>query len=351
MKALLLLGGLGMRLRPFTLETPKSLLPGCNIPLVWYQFALLKKYGIEEIILGVGYKNSDFKQVVSLGKKMGLKITLSVEDKALGTGGGIRNAYKYFSKKEEPLIIFNGDILSNFNLQKILDYHNEKDADVTIGLVKVVNPSAYGLVIMDEEMKIKKFIEKPSSQEIISDTVNAGVYLLKSSEFLKEIPENQEVSIEREIFPLWLTQDKSLFGYVHHGYWLDIGTIDSYLKANFDVLSGKFNPECSLECGENNPVYKNISVEGKLVLGKDAYVGKNTVIKGSVIIGENCFVGENCLLKDTIILDNSAVKKESTINNSVIGKEVYIGESSTLENIVLADKSFIKHYTHIKTLK
>jgi NDP-sugar pyrophosphorylase family protein len=349
MKALLLLGGLGTRMRPFTFETPKSLLPVCNIPLVWYQFALLKKYGIDEVVLGVGYKHSDFKKVLSLGKKMGLKVTLSVENKTLGTGGGIRNSYKYFSKKDEPILVFNGDILADFNLQKIMDFHKDKKASVTIGLIKVSNPASYGLVITGEDMGVKRFIEKPSQQEVISDTVNAGVYIFNSPDIIKEIPENTEISVEKEVFPLWIEQEKPLFGYTHYGYWLDIGTIESYRKANFDMLTGKFNPECKL-C-VNGSSQKNVLIEGKLAVGKNVYIGEGTIIRGNVVVGDESFVGPNCVLQDTIILDSSAIKNNSNIINSVVGKEVYMGEYTRLENSVLADKSLIHSYTQMGTVK
>ncbi|HNS31605.1 MAG TPA: NDP-sugar synthase [bacterium] len=345
MKALLLLGGMGTRLRPFTFATPKPLLPVANIPLVWYQFAILKKYGIDEVVLGVGYKIGDFKKVMSIGKEMGLKMTLSVENKPLGTGGGIRNALKFFSRTKDPFLVFNGDILADFNLQKIIDYHAEKSSSVTIGLVKVANPSSFGLVIAGEGMKVQKFIEKPSQQEVVSDTVNAGVYIFDSPEQIKEIPEGREISLEREIFPLMVEQGKAVFGYVHYGYWLDIGTIESYRKANFDILSGKFNPDYIPKI--NGSGCDDIVKEGNLALGKNAFIGEGTVIKGNVIIGNDCFVGPNCVLQDTIILDNSAVKNNSAVMNSVIGKEVYIGEYAKVANTVLSDKSLIHSYTQM----
>ena len=345
MKALLLLGGLGTRLRPFTFEVPKPLLPVVNIPLVGYQFALLKKYGIDEVVLAVGYKSGDFKKIFNIGKQMGLKIVLSVENKTLGTAGGIRNAYKFFADKKEPFLVFNGDILADFNLQKILDYHKEKSASITIGLVKVVNPSVYGLVITNEDMKIQKFIEKPSQQDIVSDTINAGVYIFDSPEIIKAIPENKEISLEKEIFPLLIEQGQPLFGYIHYGYWLDIGTIESYKKANFDVLSGKFNPDYKQEI--NNTIQNRIIKEGELALGKNAYIGENTTIKGNVIIGDECFIGQNCVLENTIILDHSAVKNNSTVVDSIIGRQVYIGENTTINNTILPDKSLIHSYAKL----
>lgn len=348
MKALLLLGGLGTRLKPFTLTTPKPLLPVANIPFVKYQFALLKKYGIEDIVLGLGYRSKDFKDIVKIGKDMGLRITLSFEDKPLGTGGGIRKAYKCLSAggKNEPFLVFNGDVLADFNMEKILMLHKEKSSSVTIGLVKVANPADYGLVITGEEMKVEKFIEKPSPQEVVSDTVNAGIYVFDTPEILKEIPEDKEISVEKEIFPGLLREGKPVFGYVHYGYWLDIGTVDSYKKANFDVLEGRFNPDYRPKI--NSSAGGRIINEGNLSVGKNAFIGEGTRIKGNVAIGDDCFIGEGSLLQDAVILSSTAVKGSSVIANSVIGKEVYIGEHSDIIDTVLADKSLLRPYTKIK---
>ncbi|MGB9677661.1 MAG: nucleotidyltransferase family protein, partial [Candidatus Ratteibacteria bacterium] len=192
MKALLLLGGFGTRLRPFTIHTPKALLPIVNYPFIAYQFELLRKYRVDEIVLGVGYKGDDFRKAVEIGKKMGLKIYLSYEKKTLGTGGGIKNAER-FLKGKEPFFVFNGDVLADFNLEKILNFHKEKNAYITIGMIKVPDPSSYGLILVDEDMRIIKFIEKPKKEEIVTDTVNAGVYVFQP-EVLEEIPGDREVS-------------------------------------------------------------------------------------------------------------------------------------------------------------
>ena len=345
MKALLLLGGLGRRLRPFTVTTPKPLLTIANIPLVEYQFALLKKYGIVDVILGLGYKGRDFKELTAIGKKMGMKATLSFEKKPLGTGGGIRNACKFLSAggKKEPFLVFNGDVLADFNLEKLITYHREKSSDVTMGLVKVADPSPYGLVLAGEGMRVEKFIEKPSRQDVVSDTVNAGVYIFNSPDMLKDIPENEEISVEREVFPRFLKEGRSMFGYVHYGYWLDVGTVESFKKANFDVLEGRFNPDYRQK--EDSGVDGKIINEGKISMGKNSFIGEDTVIKGNVIIGDNCFVGRESLLQDTVILSSSAVKNNCTVLNSVLGKEVYIGEYSSVKDSVFPDKSLLRPYS------
>lgn len=341
MKAILLLGGFGTRLRPFTITTPKSLLPLVNIPFISYQLELLRKYGIKEVILAVGYKGEQFKKILDIGKKMGLKTYLSFEKTPLSTGGGIKKAEK-FLKGEEPFFVFNGDVLADFNLEKILSFHKEKNAYITIGIVKVDNPSSYGLIITDSDMRIKKFIEKPKPEEIITDTINAGIYVFQP-EVLEEIPKGIEVSIEKETFPQTLEKGKEIFGYLHYGYWLDIGTIEKYRKANFDIIDGKIN----LLYIPSDEKGENLKIDGKLIVGKNTIIKNNSEFKGNVIVGKNVFIGDRCFLKDTIIFDNVIIEDNCIIENCVIANSVILKKNCEIKNLALADKSFIYEFSKI----
>ena len=351
MKALLLLGGFGTRLRPFTLTTPKPLLPVVNKPFVYYQLSLLKKYNVNEVILGVGYKGEEFKKIFSIAKRMGIKARLSFEKKPLGTAGAIRNAYR-FLKGKEPFLVFNGDILMDFDLEKIINFHEEKKgACVTIGLVKVDNPSAYGLITTDELMKIQKFIEKPKPEEIISDTINAGVYVM-NPEVLEEIPKGEKVSVEKETFPTLLGKGKGMYGYIHYGYWIDVGTVNKFKKVNFDLLDGKvqlgYKPTGdNVEAEKPFFVYENVKVDGKLVVGKNTVIEKGTEIKGNVIVGADAYIGKGSFLKDSIIFEGALIKEKTHITNSIIGKGVFIGKNCELKDIALADKSIVYDFTKI----
>lgn len=350
MKALLLLGGFGTRMRPFTITKPKALLPLLNVPFISYQFELLKKYGINEIVLGVGYKGEDFKEIAFIGKKMGLKIFLSFEKKPLGTAGGIKNAEK-FLKGKEPFFVFNGDILADFDLGEIIDFHKSKNAYITIGMVRVDNPSSYGLIVTDENMRIIKFIEKPKPEEAITDTINAGVYIFQP-EVLEEIPEGIEVSVEKETFPLLLEKGKEIYGYIHNGYWLDVGTIEKYKKASFDLIDGKIellykkNDE-KIEKKYTSFIDKNVSVEEKLIVDEKVFVGENSVFKGKVIIGKNSFIGKNCVIEESIIFEDVFVGDNCYISNSIIGNKVLIKNNCEIKNSAIGDKSFITEFSKI----
>jgi len=351
MKAILLLGGFGTRLRPFTLTTPKPLLPIVNKPFIYFQFSLLKKYNINEIILGIGYKKDQFEKAIKIGRDIGLKVFLSFEKFPLGTGGGIKNASK-FLKGEEPFFVFNGDVLADFNLEKILKFHYEKKSYVTIVSTKVIDPSSYGLILTDENMKIKKFIEKPKKEEIITDKINAGVYIF-NPDVLNKIPEKKEVSLEKEIFPKILNEGKEIYTYVHYGYWLDVGTIENYKKANFDLLNARINighdiSQPQIFNKEKCFVSDDIKVNGKLVMDNNTVIDKKVLIEGNVIIGENCYIANNCYIKDSIIFENTLIHKNTEIINSIIGKNVSIGENCKLKESIIPDKTKIYDFTFMK---
>ena len=350
MKALLLMGGFGTRLRPFTITKPKALLPIVNIPFVSYQFELLRIYGINEVVLGIGYKGDEFKKILGIGKEMGLKIYLSYEKTPLGTGGAIKNAER-FLKGKEPFFVFNGDILANFNLEKILNFHKEKNAFITIGMVKVSDPSSYGLIVTDDQRQIKKFIEKPKPEEIVTDTINAGVYVFQP-EVLDEIPEDKEVSVEKEVFPGILDKGKDMYGYIHYGYWLDVGTIDKYRKANFDLIDGKIEllykrTDEKIEKKEDSIIDKSVSVEGKLIVDDEVFIGENSVFKGKVIIGKKSFIGKNCLIENSIIFENVVIGDNCCIKDSVIGNSVFIKQNCEIKNLAIGDNSYISEFSKI----
>jgi mannose-1-phosphate guanylyltransferase len=344
------MGGFGTRLRPFTITKPKALLPIVNIPFVSYQFELLRIYGINEVVLGIGYKGDEFKKILGIGKEMGLKIYLSYEKTPLGTGGAIKNAER-FLKGKEPFFVFNGDILANFNLEKILNFHKEKNAFITIGMVKVSDPSSYGLIVTDDQMQIKKFIEKPKPEEIVTDTINAGVYVFQP-EVLDEIPEDKEVSVEKEVFPGILDKGKDMYGYIHYGYWLDVGTIDKYRKANFDLIDGKIEllykrTDEKIEKKEDSIIDKSVSVEGKLIVDDEVFIGENSVFKGKVIIGKKSFIGKNCLIENSIIFENVVIGDNCCIKDSVIGNSVFIKQNCEIKNSAIGDNSYISEFSKI----
>lgn len=342
MKTIILIGGQGTRLRPFTLEQPKCLLPVVNRPLISYQFALLKKYGIKEVILAARHEQPGLAEIARTGKSFSLSVKFSLEKIALGTAGAIRKAAELL-KSREPVLVFNGDFIADINLERVIKLHQEKKACATVVLTKVENPSSYGLVVMDGEGKVKSFVEKPGPTEIVTDTINAGVYVL-SQKALAGIPSGKNVSIERESFPYFLAQGENVIGCVHYGYWIDVGSIESFWKASRDILDGRLARDLVPETKEEKPEEK-VVVEGKLSVGCRALIKPGVILRGYVVIGAESYVGENCVLEDTVLFSRVIVKESTSIRKSFIGKGSMVGANARLENAVAGPGSYLSDFS------
>ncbi|MBO0723740.1 MAG: NDP-sugar synthase, partial [Blastocatellia bacterium] len=242
MQALILAGGEGTRLRPLTVYTPKPVVPIVNRPFLFYQIDLLKRAGIKDITLALGYQPHKIEDIFGDGQEFGVNIRYVVETTMLGTAGAYKNAA---SQVRRTTVVFNGDIITDANLKEVVDFHREKKAVATIVLTPVKNPSIYGLVETDDEGHVLRFIEKPKAEEITVNTINAGIYVLEPS-ILNFIPEDEKFSFEYQLFPALLAAKQPVFGFTWSGYWMDIGTPQRYLKANDDLLNGRiksFNVE------------------------------------------------------------------------------------------------------------
>ncbi|OGS21277.1 MAG: hypothetical protein A2252_08405 [Elusimicrobia bacterium RIFOXYA2_FULL_39_19] len=351
MKALILLGGFGTRLRPFTCQTPKPLLPILNQPFITYQLNLLKKYGIKEVTFCLSYKAEQFNKFVGTGKNFGLKVNYVYEDKPLGTGGAIKNAEKYF---DETTIILNGDILTDINISEIMKFHNNKKAVLTISLIRVKDPTIYGLVETDKNQRIEKFLEKPSWDEVTCNTINGGIYIFEP-ELLSYIPPNINYSVERGLFPMLLEQKKNVYGYISNPYWIDIGTVEKYKQTHFDILNCNVNVPVPGKKLRNNVWVKNkasidktSTLTGKIVLGKNTKIEQFVQLSGCVSIGCNCIIRKGSQIIDSIILDNTVIEEGVKIENSLIGNNCKIESNSIINSgNALGDKTHLTKFSNI----
>lgn len=350
MKALILIGGLGTRLRPLTCFTPKPLLPIVNRTFLEYQFELLRKHGIKEVILCVAYLSHEFENYYGTGKKWGLKLRYVYEKEPLGTGGAIRNALKYITGST---LIFNGDILSDFDLSSMLKYHKTKKAFITIGLIRVKDPTIYGLVETDKTGKIERFLEKPSWDEITCNTVNAGIYIFEP-DVLKFIPEGINFSVERGLFPNLLNQNFGLFGYSSSGYWLDIGTIEKYMQAHFDIMEGNIKFKLpgkklngNIWAGKNVKLGKHVEISGRFVCGDDVKVDDFVQIQGNVCVGDNVSIGQGSYIIDSVILDGNKIDKGVRLDRVLSGKDCTIEANATLSKTTLSNGTIIRKYSRL----
>lgn len=246
MLAILLIGGLGTRLRPLTLSTPKPLLPILGQPFLAYQLDFLRRQGFKDIVLCTAYRAEDFHIMLGNGQRFGVRLTYVHEDKPLGTGGAIKNAERYVNG---PTLICNGDILMNLDLRQLITFHARKKAVATIALTRVKDPAAYGVVDTNWDDRVQRFLEKPAPMETDCDTINAGAYVFEKYAW-SLIPERIPYSLECELFPKMLAERIPLYGKILNGYWLDVGTLEKYRQAQQDVSDGRY-PFCPKKIGRH----------------------------------------------------------------------------------------------------
>ena len=332
MKGVVLVGGQGSRLRPITYDVPKAMVPLRNRPFMGYMMDFLRAGGLEGAVLSMGYLPDPIQGYFQGQNLNGFSINYAVEDNALGTAGGIKNTEEYLDG--EPFVVVNGDVLSGMDLRVAIERHKESDALATIVLISVEDPTAYGLVEVDHDMLVRRFLEKPAADEVTTNLVNAGIYVMQP-EVLAMIPENQEVSIEREIFP-HLQAEGRLRAYVSSSYWRDIGTPRSYLAASHDVLSGTvgakedfdyLHVDPSVMTGKGVRVLPPISVSAGCVLKNGATVG------GRSSLGRDCRIGEGAVVEGSILFDGAEVEAEAVVRGSIIGPRARVGQEAIVRGL------------------
>src|SRR6266545_2972998 len=237
MKAILLAGGKGTRLRPLTVHTPKPIVPILNRPFLYYQIDMLRRIPeIDEVILSLNYQPRRIEEIFGEGEGLGMRLRYVVEPMPLGTGGAIRYAGDSLT---DSVVVFNGDVLTQVDLAAVLRMHRERKAKATIVLTPVDNPRAYGLVEADADGNVQRFLEKPNPDEITCDTINAGIYVLEPDTF-DRIPKDTPWSIERSFFPSLIERAETFVAYVYRGYWIDIGTPEKYIQVHRDIMDARY---------------------------------------------------------------------------------------------------------------
>jgi mannose-1-phosphate guanylyltransferase len=327
------------------------MLPIVNRPFLEYQFELLKKHGITDVILCVAYLPHEFENYFGTGKKWGLKLHYVHEQEPLGTGGAIRNAIDHI---DGPTLIFNGDILSDLDLTAMYRYHREKKSVVTIALARVKDPTMYGLIETAKTGKIERFLEKPSWDEITCNTINAGMYIFEP-EVLKFIPHGVNFSVERGLFPNLLSQDYGLYGFSSNAYWLDIGTVDKFLQAHHDLMAGQVvltmpgkKNAAGIRSGKKLKMGKNIDIAGNLVCGDNVTIEDFVQIQGNVCLGNNVKLGKGSCITDSVVLDGTKVAEGVRMDRVLIGRNCTISANATLDHhTTLGDGTTISKYSKI----
>lgn len=344
MKALILAGGEGTRLRPLTLAMPKPVVPVVNIPFLTYQLALLRAHGICEVVLSLGYQPRKIEAVLGDGSGLGVKIHYVVEQSPLGTGGAYKNAEALL---DGPTVVFNGDILCELDLTAVIEQHRLRRATATLVLKRVENPSAYGLVETGAEGRVTRFLEKPSADEITCNTINAGIYVLEP-EVLTAIPAGENYSFERGVFPGLLRNQRPVFAWISDGYWIDIGTPHKYMQVHQDILHRRFRPPVELPATAlQGPTSAAVDETSHLASG--VTMGDGSKIQASSI-GERCSIGSNVVIENSILWPGVAVGDNARLLGCIIGTECQIGRHAVISRgVVLGDRSTVTDYSLLST--
>ncbi|MDO8587781.1 MAG: NDP-sugar synthase [Armatimonadota bacterium] len=361
MKGVIIAGGPGTRLRPLTYIRPKPIVPVVNKPFLEYQVDLLKRHGISDIIFCTNYMAEMIEAHFGDGSAHGVRMSYVIEENPLGTAGAVKNAEPLF--KGDTLLVFNGDVLTDFDLSAIIDFHKKRKATVTLTLMGVPSPSPYGVIITDEQQRVLEFREpseevkkmlarNPNVEHTGTDYINAGTYVIESSIF-EQIPADVPYSFERQLFPSLLAGGAPVYGYAAEGYWLDIGRPQQYMEAHRAVLAGSVKVHVAgrkaakgywvMSDGKADPVIDPTAHIGPTVhVGQRTRIEANATIAGIVSIGHDCVIGEGSTVENCVLLDKITVGGNVILKNSIVDSETVIEDNAVIEaSCVLASNSRI----------
>ena len=329
-EAVLLVGGQGTRLRPLTVHTPKPMLPVAGVPCTEHQIARAREAGVTRVVLGTSYKPEVFTDYFSDGSRFGVELVYATEDVPLGTGGAIKHVTPYLqSGPDDPVLVFNGDILSGHDIAAQVQHWRDDDADVSLYLTRVDDPRAYGLVPTDTDGRVLQFLEKPTTpEEIVTDQINAGCYVFRRS-VIDAIPSGRPVSVERETFPGLLAARAVVTGFVDDGYWLDLGTPLAFVQGSRDLVMGRA-PSPALP----GPV-------GDFLVMPGAEVEPDALLRGGTFVGAGATVGSGAVVEGSAVFDGAAVAADAFVRDSVIGSGAVGGSGAHLDGVVVGDRAVI----------
>ncbi|MER7666254.1 MULTISPECIES: NDP-sugar synthase [unclassified Streptomyces] len=325
-EAILLVGGKGTRLRPLTVNTPKPMVPAAGVPFLTHQLARARAAGVEHIVLATSYLAEVFEPYFGDGSSLGLHLEYVTEEEPLGTGGAIRNvAGRLRSGPDEPVLIFNGDILTGLDIGALVSTHRSSGADVSLHLTRVEDPRAFGLVPTDPSGRVTAFLEKPQTpEEIVTDQINAGAYVFRRS-VIDTIPSGRPVSVERETFPDLLSSGAHLQGMVDSTYWLDLGTPQAFVRGSADLVMGRApSPAVPGRCGD------------RLVL-ESATVAADAKLTGGTVVCEGATVHPGARVDGSVVLAGAVVEEGAVISASLIGERARVGARTVLSDTVVGD--------------
>jgi NDP-sugar pyrophosphorylase family protein len=349
MRAVILAGGEGTRLRPLTLSLPKPVVPVVDRPFLRHQLDLLAGAGVRDVVLSVAYRPERVEAVFGDGRDHGVRIRYAVEATPLGTGGAVKNAESLLDART---VVLNGDILADLDLGAVIARHEAEKASATIVLAPVPNPSAYGLVETDDGGRVRRFVEKPRPEEIRTNTINAGIYVLETR-VLDLMPVGEKYSIERAFFPALLARGDLVLGPVHEGYWIDIGTPEKYLQVHRDILARRFPVPLDGQPRAGGWVHPRARIEEGASLHSPFYVGPGCRVDGGAHVGPDAVLvadvhlAPGARVRDSVLWAGADVGPEADVEGTLAGPGVRVGRSARLRGVVLGEGSTLSDFSRV----
>jgi len=337
MKAVILAGGEGTRLRPLTCNIPKPMVPILNRPFLEHMLGHLRDHGVGSTVLTVCYLPDIIEAHFGRGEHTGMELSYVLEETPLGTAGAVKNVEKDLS---ETFFVLNGDIFTDLDLGDMVRFHQEKSAQVTLFLTPVEDPSAFGVVETDPMGRVLRFLEKPAPGETTSNWINGGIYLMEP-EVLTHAPSGEFYMFERGLFPKLLELGIPVYGYQSRPYWMDLGTPASYLRVHHDLLTisstGHWT-EASGASHEHSSIHPSAKLVGPVLLGEGCTIGPGALVQGPSVLGAGCTVGQDAIILESILWQNVVVEREAALEGCIVGNGAYIGKGAKVgERCILGD--------------
>ena len=349
MKAVILIGGEATRLRPLTCNTPKAMVPVLNTPFLEHVIAHLSKHQVKDIILAQGTLSQSIEGYFKDGSRFGVRLTYTVEDEPMGTGGAVKNAEKYL---DETFMVLNGDIFTDLDITAMIYFHRERKAKVTIASTPVDDPTLYGLIETNAHDRVTRFVEKPSRSQVTTNMINAGTYILEP-DVLSQIPPHTNFSFERELFPLLLDQGEPIYAHPSSAYWIDIGTPEKYLQLHRDLLSGKSSryalvPGGEAQIGGQSYIHPTAQIKGPAVIGNNCTIGRRVELIGPLVIGSGSTILEDTVIKESVIWQNVRLGPRVSFKNSIAANNCCLNADSIVEDSVIGDNVTVASGSKLK---
>jgi len=338
MQAVILVGGEGTRLLPLTGNKPKALVPVLNKPFLEYVIDHLHRHRVDDIILAIGHLAEPIKECLGDGHRFGVRLRYVTEDTPLGTAGAIKNTAAFL---KGTFLVLNGDIFTDLDVTDMIAFHHKQKAEATIALTPVDDPTSYGLIETDTGGRITRFLEKPARDEVTTNRINAGTYVLEPG-VLNQIPPQTNVSIERQVFPRLLARGVLTCAYDSPAYWLDAGTPERYFQLHRDLLSGRYQDylpasDREVRTGKQSYIHPTARIEGPAIIGDGCTIARHVKLTGPVVIGDGSTTQEGCIIENAIVWRNVHLEAGSRLQNSILADNCRLKEGSICDGSVLGD--------------